>query len=581
MPYDGIVLSGAVWEINGLLSGGRIEKVFQTGRYEITLLCHSRSDKYRLLISADPEHPRLHLTKSKKENPMIAPPFAMVLRKHIQGGRIAGIVQEGYDRVVTMTVETHNEMGDPVNKKLIVEIMGKYSNIILTSAQGTIFDAIRRVDEEMSSVREVMPGRLYRLPPAQDKTAADDFETFADSSDTATAKAILNTLSGFSPTLCKAVCRSAGVDPQRKTRELAPAERDRLNAALGKCCKQIREREYKAGILEDGKDFHCLEAVLETAGSVRRYSTVNLMLDDFYTKREREDRLRQKRAAVMKHIRAAEEKCRRKIQIHCDTIRETEDYARFKLYGELLTANLYRYPEFAESVTAENYYDETMPQVEIALDPNRSVSQNAQNYFKKYKKQKSGYENAARCEAECQAELAYLESAAVLLENDTDFEDIEEIRRELTQQGYIKPERGGGRPKNRREEAAPASRPQEYGTSDGYTILIGKNNLQNERLTCRTARPDDLWFHLKNAPGSHVILRTSEHAGSVTAHAVECAAALAAWYSSARNTNKADVDYTRVKHVRKQPGGRPGMVNYTNYKTITVRPSAFPEAEQA
>lgn len=174
-----------------------------------------------------------------------------------------------------------------------------------------------------------------------------------------------------------------------------------------------------------------------------------------------------------------------------------------------------------------------------------------------------------------------MESAAVLLENDTDFEDIEEIRRELTQQGYIKPERGGGRPKNRREEAAPASRPQEYGTSDGYTILIGKNNLQNERLTCRTARPDDLWFHLKNAPGSHVILRTSEHAGSVTAHAVECAAALAAWYSSARNTNKADVDYTRVKHVRKQPGGRPGMVNYTNYKTITVRPSAFPEADQA
>ncbi len=580
MPYDGIVLSGAVWEINGLLSGSRIEKVFQTGRYEITLLCHSRAEKYRLLISADPENPRIHLTKSKKENPMMAPPFAMVLRKHIQSGRIAAIEQEGYDRIATITIETHNEMGDPVKKKLIAEIMGKYSNIILTSENGTIFDSVKRVDEGMSSVREVMPGRGYRLPPPQEKLAPDAFSAFADETDTAAAKAILNGISGFSPMLSKAVCIRAAVDPQKKTRELTAAERDRLEAALRDTCAQIRDKNYTAGILEDGKEFHCVEAVLETAGKIRRYHTVNLMLDDFYTKKDTQDRLRQKRSAVMKHIHAGAEKCRRKLQIHQDTMRDTACYGDYKIFGELLTANLYRCPEFAESVTATDYYKEAMPEVTIPLDKNKSVSQNAQLYFKKYRKNKSAYENAVKYEAECRAELEYLESAAVMLENDTEFDEIEEVRRELTQQGYIKPEPAGKTAKRRREEPAAAGMPHEYRTEDGYTILIGKNNLQNEKLTCRMARPDDLWFHLKNAPGSHVILRASEHAGTVTAHAVECAAALAAWYSSARNTNKAEVDYTRVKHVRKQPGGRPGMVNYTNYKTITIRPGAAPEAGQ-
>ncbi len=578
MPYDGIVLSGAVWEINGLLSGGRIEKVFQTGRYEITLLCHAGSEKYRLLISANPENPRIHLTKSKKENPMIAPPFAMVLRKHIQGGRILEISQEGYDRIVTVTVEAHNEMGDVVRKHLIAEIMGKYSNIILTSEHGTIFDSVRRIDEDMSSVREVMPGRPYLLPPQQDKIPPDAFAalpTVAEDDNVSTSKAILNQISGFSPMLCRAVCQKAAVDPQKSLRELTGAERERLETELRESCTQIADKRYTAAILNSGKDFHCVAAAVD--GAARKYSTVNLMLDDFYTKKDAEDRLRQKKNAVMRHITAAEDKCRRKIQIHEATMRETEDYERFQRYGELITANLYRYPEFAEAVSAENYYEEGMPEVTIPLDPHKSVSQNAQIYFKKYRKQKSAYESAMKYGMECREELEYLESAAVLLENNTDFDEIDEARKELIQQGYLKADPLPRGTKRRREEPSAVSTPLEFRTKDQYTILVGKNNLQNERLTCRTARPDDLWFHLKNAPGSHVILKTAEHGGTVTARAVECAAMLAAWYSSAQNAGKADVDYTRVKHVRKQPGGRPGMVNYTDYKTITVRPDAAPE----
>lgn len=585
MPFDGIVLSGAVWEINGLLEGGRIEKVFQTGRYEITLLCHSRGEKYRLLISANPENPRIHLTKSKKENPLVAPPFAMVLRKHIQSGKILALTQEGYDRIVTLTVETHNEMGDIVTKKLIVEIMGKYSNIILTSENGTIFDSIKRVDEDMSSVREVMPGRIYMFPPKQNKIKPEEFtqiDTEKESQCSISAsKAILNQISGFSPMLCKAICEKAGVLHNKNYSDLTDEEISSLNGEVACCCSNISKKEYKPVII-DGKDFHCTQVVLEAAeqksSAVKKYNTVNLMLDDFYTEKDNDDRLKQKRASVMKNVSSAMEKCNKKIQIHSKTIEETADFEKYKQFGEILTANMYRYSEYEEKVTAVNYYEESMPEVIIELDKNKTVSQNAQLFFKKYRKNKTANENAEKYLEECLNETQYLESVAVLLENNTDVAEIDEIRRELTEEGYIKREKIGKNPK-KRQESAPVSRPQEYCTKDGYTILIGKNNLQNEKLTCKTAKPDDVWFHIKNAPGSHVILCTSEHSGQITAHSVECAASLAAWYSSARNAGKTDVDYTRVKHVKKQPGGRPGMVNYVNYKTITIRPSEAPEGE--
>ena len=584
MPFDGIVLSGAVWEINGLLEGGRIERVFQTGRYEITLQCHSHGEKFRLLISANPENPRIHLTKSKKENPLIAPPFAMVLRKHIQSGKIISLTQEGYDRIVTLTVETHNEMGDVVNKKLIAEIMGKYSNIILTSASGTIFDSIKRVDEDMSSVREVMPGRIYMLPPQQDKIKPEEFkELAATAEDMAVSKLILNTISGFSPMLCKAICSNAGVPHSKKYNELTQCEIAALNDAIKNCCRDIYEKKFSPAILDGGKDFHCTETVLKAteitaATGVKKYNTVNLMLDDFYTKKDNDDRLRQKQNSVKKHVKAAMEKCKRKIQIHSNTAEETAEYEKYKQFGEILTANMYKCGEYEEKVIAINYYEESMPEVTIELDKNKTVSQNAQNFFQKYRKNKTANESAEKYLEECISEMEYLESVETMLENNTDLSEIEEIKEELTEQGYIKQEKTNKKNKNGKNSTNGAvSAPHEYLTQDGYTILIGKNNLQNEKLTCKIAKPDDVWFHLKNAPGSHVILKTAEHGGQITKHSVECAAALAAWYSSARNTSKADVDYTRVKHVKKQPGGRPGMVIYVNYKTITINPSETPE----
>lgn len=588
MPFDGIVLSGAVWEINGLLEGGRIERVFQTGRFEITLLCHSHGEKYRLLISASPETPRIHLTTCKKENPLIAPPFAMVLRKHIQSGKILSITQEGYDRIVTITIETHNEMGDIVNKKLIAEIMGKYSNIILTSENGIIYDSVKRVDEEISSVREIMPGRHYILPPQQDKIKPEEFTTLKDArediyeSGEPIHKEILKTLFGFSPMLCKAACKAANVIPNKPAAELTDEERESLDNALKKLCTDIGAKDYKPFIIGSGKDFHAMEVARLLAekeeASIKKFNTVNLMLDTFYTKKDSDDRLRQKQSSVMKHVNSAAEKCKKKIQIHTQTAEETADFEKNKHFGEILTANMYRLGEFEEKVTAVNYYEESMPEITLELDKNKTVSQNAQIFFKKYRKNKMAHESAEKYLEECFEELEYLNSVEVMIENNTDAAEIDEIRRELVEQGYIKPEKSNKKQGKRQNENA-VSMPHEYQTKDGYTILVGKNNLQNEKLTCKTARAEDVWFHLKNAPGSHVILRTTEHAGQITAHSVECAAALAAWYSSARHSGKVEVDYTRVKHVKKQPGGRPGMVNYVNYKTIIIKPKENPEAE--
>ncbi len=578
MPYDGIVLNAAVWEINGLLAGGRIEKVFQTGKYEITLLCHSRSEKYRVLISAAAENAGIHLTKSKKENPLVAPPFAMVLRKHIQSGKIISLEQIGYDRIAVLTIETHNEMGDIVYKKLIIEIMGKHSNIILTSEGGIIFDSIKRVDEDMSSVREVMPGRIYMQPPKQNKLAPENVTDFKENSEITISKAILNMVSGFSPYLSKAICKKAGVAHNKQCNELTLEERTNIKTVLLNVCNEICEKRFFSAIIDD-KEFHCISVTSEGATKIQRFNTVNLMLDSFYTQKDTNDRFNQKKNSLLKHINTAVEKCHKKLQIHESVMHETQDYEKYKQYGELITANMYQYPEFAERVKAINYYDENMPEVLITLDKNKSISQNAQIFFKKYRKNKTAYESAEKYLEEDMNEMDYLDSIKAMMENNAIIEELDEIRAELIQEGYLKPEKQNKKNPKKNEASMPFS-PYEYLTKDGYTILIGRNNLQNEKLTIKIAKSEDMWFHVKNAPGSHVILKTVDHDGQVTAHSVFCAATLAAWFSSVRQTSKIDVDYTRVKNVRKQPGGRPGMVNYLNYKTITVEPNENPEADK-
>lgn len=572
MPYDGIVASAAVWELSGLLTGGRIEKIYQTEKDEIVLLIHSMGERLRLLISASPVYPRMHLTRSKKENPALPPPFCMVLRKHIQGGRISGITQNGYDRIVTVSIETNDEMGFQVKKHLIVEIMGKHSNIILTNSSYVILDSVKHVDDRISSVREILPARPYVLPPQQDKMSPADKETvsklFESAKDNTQRidKYLLNSISGFSPFLAAGICNYSNVDPLAKVSNLHQNDIESLKETLYSVVTDIAENKYFPAIYPGEKaDFHVLQHI--SAENLSAFKTVNLMLDEFFTSKDTDDRLSQKKASCMKNINNAIERNRKKLLIHEDTLREAADYDKYRIYGELLLANIYALEE-GEIAEVYNYYEEEPEMIRIELNPDISIKNNAGIYFNKYKKLKSSYQNAEVHIQETMDEIFYLENVKTHLENCTDITVIEEIKEELAEQGYAKGNTG-----RKKGQKTVKSTPIKIISAEGYEIFIGKNNMQNDELTLKTANSNDLWLHVKNAPGSHVIVRTGAKNGQVTQKVIEEAASYAAYYSSERQSTNVTVDFTRVKHVKKPKGAKPGMVNYTNYKSIAVKPS--------
>lgn len=603
MAYDGIIASAVVWELSGLIEGSRIAKVYQAERDEILLLCHKNGEHYRLLISCNPANPRLHLSRSAKENPMVAPPFCMVLRKHIQGGKIRKIIQSGYDRIITFEIDTFNEMGDPIVKNLIVEIMGRHSNIILTGPSGVIYDAIKHVDEQTNSVRELLPARPYTPPPAQSKLSPEDYEAIAtrlaaacknpEEQNTGISKFLLGIVSGFSPFLCSNLCLTAEIDPNTRLASLgAEAQRDIL-VVLEETCTNIKEHRYSpfislaqegiAGFVQNTgsgyREFHCLTGA--KTGYTVSFSTVNLMLDEYYSKRDTEERLRQRKASLVKHMNTLIARTERKISIYETDMAGASDYDEFRIKGELITANLYRIGKGDKTALLENYYAEDAAQIEIALDENLSPAANAQLYFKRYRKKKSTWDNAEKNILDAQAELSYLKSVFTMLENCTENTDIAEIREELLSQGLLTA--GGGNagnstksPKKGKKGSAgktvssPQGKHAVFTVSDGYEVWVGKNNTQNELITLKLAAPDDIFLHVKNAPGSHVILRASLAGGKFTKDAIEDAARLAAQNSSQKGSPKVEVDYTRVKHVKKPGGARPGKVIYTNQKTIVA-----------
>ncbi len=656
MAFDGIVLHAVIDELGGLLAGGRVEKIFQTGAYEITLLVHAGGEHYRLLLSADPAAPRMHLTRSKKENPALPPPFCMVLRKYLTGSRILSVKQQGFDRVAVLEFETRNEMGDNVVKRLILEIMNRQSNIILVSAAGIIHDAVRHADSSVNRFREVMPARPYVLPPAQDKLAPDGLDEAAirviltpDAADGTgddalhgqnVSKRLLGAISGFSPLLCDSVCRTAGIDPKTPLGALGEAEREAICRELYATVREIAEGRWKAAILEGERDFHCLRVCADACGVQHGFSTVNLAADRFYTARDEEQRFAREKAAVMRVVTGNADKLSKKLAEYRRSLEDAAGYERERQYGELLTAQLYALPETAERVTLTDYFAPDAPQLELELDASRSVADNAQLFFKRYRKHKAACENAGKLADKAQLELDYLDNVRAMLQNAASPEEVEDIRRELYDEEYYSADAAtgrkvqaapnapvtaflGGRPASKkalRERAkaakgkagksagksaeksgkgsvgkgsgngsggrngagddpgtaatAGATQPVLRYSPGGFRILIGRNSRQNEKLTLRDAAPEDMWFHVKNAPGSHAVLKLKEAGRPAGDADLVAAAELAAYYSSQRGGSKVDVDYTLIKNVKKIPGGRPGMVTYNNFKTLTVAPSA-------
>ncbi len=575
MPFDGIVTKCMVNELNGLLAGGRVDKVFQPEADEIVLVVRAKSQNYRLVASANANYPRLHITTSQKENPQTPPVFCMLMRKHLSGGKLLDISFHDYERVISINIESVNELGDLSVKRVVIEIMGKHSNIILLNSEDRIIDSIKHVDNDISSVREVMPARTYMLPPAQDKELPEKVlaEKLFDYLQAQDAKHIegllLNVIKGFSPYTCREICAAAGVESKKQVSALSNTEKEKIVESLKGYLNQIISNTFEPCIIYQDKnflkpvDFYCFSPKQQVIN--KKYDLLSIALDDFYSLRDTNERLAQKMGDVVKVIKNGIDRCEKKLAIFNDKLRDVADREKLQLFGELITANIYCIPAGSKIARVLNYYSENEEYIEIPLNEYKSAQDNAQKYYKQYSKAKSTHVNVTQQLKDTAAELEYLQGVQTMLENCSNRLEIDEIRQELIDQGYI---RASSR-NNKKKQDKPSS-PLEFKSSDGFQILVGKNNKQNDFLTLKLAASGDIWMHTKNIPGSHVIIRTERR--EVSDSTLIEAAILAAYHSSAKMSYNVPVDYTTVRNVKKPSGAKPGMVIYENFKTINVTP---------
>jgi len=575
MALDGIAISCIVHELQASLCNGRIDKIHQPEADEIILAVRNHGNSHKLLLTANASHPRLHLTNKAKNNPMTPPLFCMVMRKHIQGGRILSITQPAFERVVHIQIEAMNEMGDLVGKTLTIEIMGKHSNIILTDERGIILDSVKRVSFDTSSVRQVFPGRAYEEAPSQNKhnpllltrAVFDDF--LVQNENSQIQKAIYMSFTGISPEAASELVHRANVDTSAFVVTLAPEEKSRVFDAFTALMYDIQHTNYVREVIIDPQNkpvaFAALALTMYQGHTHKPFETLSEAIEFFYGERDTTSRMSQKSQDLRKLVQVNIERCVKKSDMYAKTLREIEGRDKWRLYGELLTACMYQIPPMAESVVTTNYYDENMPDITIPLQKNRTASENMQAYFKKYNKEKRTFEALQPQIATNCNELAYLEGVLSAIQSCTEENDVDDIREELTEQGVLrrrKTDKGKQKPRK--------SKPLRFLSSDGYEIFVGKNNKQNDELTLHFAMSDDLWLHTKDIPGSHVIIRAE---GNLPPEqTISEAANLAAYFSKARASSLIPVDYTQRKNVKKPSGAKPGMVIYETYRTAYITP---------
>lgn len=576
MPFDATVLTALKPELDRL-SGSRVLKVYQPARLELVLTLRLEGENVRLLLSAHPERARLHITTRPQANPLTPPAFCMYLRRHLEGARLTGVRRPPGERIVGLKFEGRDELGERVQLELIAEIMGKHSNIILVSnASGLILEAIKHVMEEVNRFREVLPGLPYRNPPTLEKPLLEDLTELAfysklQAQKNEVAKALVGTVAGFSPLLAREVVARAGLDEKLNVKEASRADLEKLWQALTELRDQIVNGRWSPTVYlsPEGQVLEVAPFPLTLLGAFPRetFPTMSAALDFFYAKKEEEERFTTTRQNLLSWLKRAQERVEKKLGLHLETVREASSSEKYRHFGELLLANAYRIPAGAPEVELEDW--ETGAPVRIPLDPRLTPAQNAQVYFRRFAKAKKTLLAAREQAARDREELNYLESVALALEEAEDLADLEEIKAELEKEGYLKkPEANrAGRPVQQ-----PRSQPLTFYSSAGWTILVGRNNRQNDRLTLRQAQPEDLWFHVKDIPGAHVVVRCPD--GKLPPEeTIYEAAFLAAYYSRARHSSQVPVDYTQCRHVRKPAGARPGLVFYDHQRTLYVTPA--------
>ncbi len=578
MALDAVCIKGICAELSEKLLNGRIDKIHQPEKDEIVIHVRTFTDNYRLVISAGSAHPRIHLTNTQKKNPITAPMFCMLLRKHLGSGKIIAIEQVGFERIIKISVESYDELGDLTVKHIIAEIMGRNSNIILVNDDMKIIDSIKRVDFTVSTVRQVLPGLEYVLPPTQERTPLTDVD-----SDTAidftkpqpAEKALMSSVSGISPLTAREVIYRALGRTDVNTAELNLNKQSSVKAELIRLAENVKNGEFAPCVIKEKSsgrliDFSAIEIrQYEGLAEVTEAETLSAALDDFYSIRDMHERMRQRSADMVKLLNNAAERTEKKITILVKTLKDAENKDTYKIMGELITANLYRIKDGDRELTAENYYD-NMNEIKIPLLPELSASQNAQRYFKRYNKAKTAETESAKQLKNAREELDYIESTLAAVENAETETDLREIRAELIKEGYLKRRQDNKRRKNKPSE------PLHFVSSDGFDIYVGKNNTQNDYVTTKLANSSDLWFHTKNIHGSHTIIKLGINKDVPRTTVIE-AAQLAAYYSKARESSQVPVDYTKIKNVKKPNGAKPGMVIYEGYNTIYVTPHKINE----
>ncbi len=576
MALDGMTLRHVVNELKTTALGSRVYQIYQPNRDEIMLILRTQDGNKRLLLSTRANSPRVHFTKYSVENPASPPMLCMLMRKRLGGGKLVDIRQAGLDRIISFDFDCTNELGDRVRITAVVEIMGKYSNVIFVDGDGVIIDALKRVDMTMSSQRLVLPNLKYEYPTPQDKLnilladSGDVVEKIINSpAEKPLNKAILGAVQGISPVICRELEHNVLGDKQASNKTLDDSDKERLREEIEKLSDMVLTYSGKPFSLYhkgDSKPFDLTFIDVKQYGSLcesREYESFCELLDSYYIERDSADRMRVKAADLSRLLNNLINRATNKLNIQRQELENCADREQLRIKGDLLQANLYRIERGAQSVVVENFYDENNSELEITLNPALSPAQNAQKYYKDYNKAKNAQQILTVQIRKGEEELVYLESLKDVLSRVRTEKELNQVRLEFMEQGYIK------RNKSMTKKSSQLP-PLEYTTSDGFKILVGRNNRQNDQLTMKTASKRDYWFHTKDIPGSHTIVVTDGR--ELTENAVIEAARVAAYHSKARESTNVPVDYTLVKHVSKPNGAKPGMVIFVNNRTVYVDP---------
>lgn len=555
MPFDGIVTKAVTNELNEKIVGGRINKIYQPTKTEIVLTVRHERENFSLLLSIHPAYARFHLTEDVYRNPDEPPMFCMLLRKHLAGAIIEDIIQTDLERIVTIKFRGLNEIGDQESKTLVLEIMGRHSNIVLLNeSKSTIINCIKHVPPYQNSYRSLIPGAPYIQPPPQNKlnlltTDSEAFLKKLDFNQGRMDQQVVQAITGISPFVAKELVHRVSLGSEYVYKEV-----------FKQFQSEVMNNQFRPTIYKQPKeDYHVMNISYLKDG--KHYPSTNQMLDAFYSNKAERDRVKQQARDLEKIIKNEIDKNKRKIVIHEKTLNKAKHAERQQKLGELLTANLHVVQRGDEQVTVIDYYDPEQKNITIELQTDKTPSENAQIYFKRYRKLEAAQKSATTELKKTAAELEYLEQLVQQIETGRD-EDIEDIREELSEQGYIRKQ-----VKRRKKRKKPT--PEEFTASDGTLIYVGHNNKQNEYVTHKLAHRNDIWLHTLNIPGSHVVIKTNNPSEETILEAAQ----LAAFYSKAGQSASVPIDYTEVRHVKKPSGAKPGFVTYTNQKTLSITPN--------